>query len=390
MKTKPMFNDVVMLAAVDWKFIAQAQQIFATYFSKYGVNVIYVEPFPHRNPRLNEIGKVLSRFARYIRAFRKTKDTNDNIIENITIITPIILPETNRLFRFLNKKIFLKLVAWKVRKRCSPSPVVQCWTPYESCLEVAKILKPELLVYSCVDDCLAFTNAPRHLEDMEKEFLRVSDLVVVKSDYLADRLRNTRHDLLMRDSAVEFELFRAADRGPVTKVKRLCYFGAISHRLDFSIMQELAAGGYEILLLGPYRATEVKQKELHPNIECRPPVPYEEVPAQLRDVDAILLPYKIDHAFNRGTHLAKMYECFATGKPILSTPLACMLPYGELVYFGRSSSDFLGILAQLDRTENEGKYRGRIELARAHSWPALFQQELDWMNSAIERKRSNG
>jgi len=384
-----MVKDIVMLAAVDWDFIAQAQQIFAKNFAERGLNIVYVEPFPHRMPRLTELFKVLARFKNFLVRSSTPPGVPPAMKEKITVITPIAFPETNRIFIYLNKVFFVKLIGKRVNRLCTSSPVVHCWTPYEACLDLSRELKPILLLYSCVDNFLALTNSPKHIEETEKKFLRNSDLVVAKSEYVANRLRKTRKAILMRDSAVDFDMYQKANTGLVKEAKRLCFFGAISDRLDFNIINGLGEKGYEVILMGPFRSREVSIKDLHENVIHIPPVPYEQVPVHLRNVDTIILPYKMNSEFNKGMQLAKIYECFATGKPVVATAIPCLEKFRDIVYFGFIAEEFDDIIRSFPETETEEKYLKRVKLARANSWPERVSQELAWMNTFLKKKNDS-
>ena len=55
----------------------------------------------------------------------------------------------------------------------------------------------------------------------------------------------------------------------------------------------------------------------HPNATYVPPVPQAELPAQLKPMDT---PYKTN-GFTQYVFPSKIYECLATGKPLVETPL---------------------------------------------------------------------
>jgi glycosyltransferase involved in cell wall biosynthesis len=68
----------------------------------------------------------------------------------------------------------------------------------------------------------------------------------------------------------------------------------------------------------------------------------------------------------------KIYECLATGIPVVATPLPEFERFGEHVYLAEDAEDFAEVLRRLPQTETEEKRRAKIELARENSWEARF------------------
>ncbi len=60
-----------------------------------------------------------------------------------------------------------------------------------------------------------------------------------------------------------------------------------------------------------------------PGVQYRGAVPHEGLPASLAGVDAYVLPYEINN-LTKGISPAKTYECLATGKPVVASPLPAL------------------------------------------------------------------
>jgi glycosyltransferase involved in cell wall biosynthesis len=73
-----------------------------------------------------------------------------------------------------------------------------------------------------------------------------------------------------------------------------------------------------------------------------------------------------------GISPAKIYECLATGIPIVATPLPELERFGGHVYVAEGAEGFAEVLRQLPQLETREKARTRIELARENSWEARF------------------
>src|SRR3712207_2520977 len=116
-----------------------------------------------------------------------------------------------------------------------------------------------------------------------------------------------------------------------------------------------------------------------PGVEFLGEVPHKALPQHLRKADALIIPYKIT-PFTQGTFPPKTYECLATGKPVVATPLPDLKPLDEHVYLGHGPKDFVQILCRLHESETTEKRRARIELARRNSGEARFPkfEEVLW------------
>lgn len=96
------------------------------------------------------------------------------------------------------------------------------------------------------------------------------------------------------------------------------------------------------------------------------------MPAAIAGVDAFVLPYRINR-LTRAISPAKTYECLATGKPIVASPLPALAELRGHVYLAEGPQDFAETLRNLGRLETEDKVRARVDLARQNSWEARFR-----------------
>jgi glycosyltransferase involved in cell wall biosynthesis len=377
---------IVIFAAVEWQFIAQAQHIFAREFGLRGYRVIFVEPIPHRFPSFKEAGKVVRRLKRLVSGAGADKH---KLPVNVTVVSPWTLPETNPLFIWCNRLLFLPVVHRLIRKRIKDRVrMVQVWKPLAGFHELARRLRPDLMVYSCIDNYRHENKAPSHYDRVEDKLVRESDMVVAKSSEIINRLQQKRPTVYRRDTGVDFELFSAAARGRCTKLQSLIFFGAISDRLDFSLIFDLANAGMEVHLLGPMR--RVPFGNWPEKVQYHPPVPYEEVPALIGGYDGIVLPYAIN-AYTRGIYLMKLYECLATGKPIFATRLPSLVEFHgkDLLYFIDGADDLMKMAPRVTTNESVSNiYERRRILASKHSWGRVVETELHWMQGELARKSS--
>ncbi len=102
-------------------------------------------------------------------------------------------------------------------------------------------------------------------------------------------------------------------------------------------------------------------------------VPHGRLPEALAGVDAFVLPYVIN-GLTRAISPAKTYECLATGRPVVASPLPALKDLSGHVYLADGPEGFVGALRNLSETETDERVRARGRLARENSWAVRFRE----------------
>ena len=251
--------------------------------------------------------------------------------------------------------------------------MVIAYPPTSTTLDFLSELKPRLTLYDCSDNYEGFLGVPRDIALTERELLEKADLVSCTSAFLMEKVRPVRPDAFMRGPAVDYDRFAVLQKSSRTgeRVHTVCFFGYLSEeRVDFSILEGLGKKGFDVRLVGGVGRVE-ERFFASPGVDYRGEVPHAELPAALEGTDAFIIPYKIND-LTRGISPMKIYECLATGIPVVVTPLPELERFGEHVYLAENAEDFAKILKRLPELETEEKVRARIRLARENSWEARF------------------
>lgn len=363
---------VVILSGIRWDFLWQHHQILATLFARAGYPTVYVETTGLSNPSPDPatIHKVLWRIRRSGGKGRKERDTPPGL----TVYSPLVAPPTWRVFRHLNRAFFVPRVVRHLRRLLSGvSPVVIAYPPTRTTLDLLSDLKPRLTLYDCSDNYEGFPGVPHDIALTERELLRRADLVSCTSAYLMEKVRPERPDAFMRGPAVDYDRFAVLQGAGRSggRIRTVCFFGYLSEeRVDFPILEGLGERGFDVRLVGG-----VGRMEEHffasPGVDYRGEFSHAELPAALQGTDAFIIPYKIND-LTLGISPMKIYECLATGIPVVATPLPEFERFGEHVYLAENAEDFAQILERLPELETEERVRARIRLARENSWEARF------------------
>lgn len=368
---------VVILSSIDWNATWQRHQAFAYLWAKDGRRVFFVENLGFRAPRLSDWRRVA---RRVFSAFRGSLVRRPVTPEGVELVSPWVLPPTNKLFRKLNSRFFAPALGWRLRQRgLEARPIVVCYLPTSTTLDLLDELEPLAAVYDCVDNFHGHPDAPRNLTQTEEALLRRVDAVVTTSPMLTQAQAKRHRRVVEIHQGVEQKFFiDAQGRRPPRK---LCYFGTIWEALDFDAIRELAAAGLEIDLIGPLKSAP----PLPENVRILPPVAHAELPKRLKRYDGLLLPYR-DSEYNKGVVPAKLFECLATGLPVLAARLSGLERYSRVMPLLERPSDWRGAVEGLAEQENEERRARRVELARAHTQDAAFARLRAVLEEALRER----
>jgi glycosyltransferase involved in cell wall biosynthesis len=232
-----------------------------------------------------------------------------------------------------------------------------------------------------VDDFAQVPGVPVDISRSERKWVGAADLVLVTSSFLRQKHIKQRPDVIQVPPGVDYELFNQAYSAEqaADPIERVCFFGGMgANWFDFDLVQSIAEAGFSVSLIG-YKDTQHRLFS-HPNVTYLPPVPQGELPELLKPMSALLIPYKLN-GFTRGVFPTKVYECLATGKPLVATPLPDL--QGELskhVYLASDAKEFIEVLYRLPELETQERVQARLELARKNSWKGrcgLVSRELE-------------
>ena len=359
--TKP---PVVVLAGVRWDFLWQRHQTVATLFARAGYPTVFVETTGFASPRPSALAKVGARVRRA--GAGRVGDGRP------LVYPPLVLPPTFGVFRAANRRFFVPRVARDLEGAVGRRPIVVAYPPTRTTLDLISALEPRLVLYDRADDYEQFPRVPKDIAATERELLARADLVSCTSKPLCEETRRLRPDAFLSGPAVDYDRFAVLQKPPpVLPPRTVCFFGDAGRgRVDFGALRAIARAGFRLRLVGALDPAERRLTD-EPNVEYRGEVAHGRLPEALAGVDAFVLPYKIN-GLTRGISPAKTFECLATGRPVVASPLPALKDLAGHVYLADGPEDFVGALRNLAVTESDERVRGRARLARENSWPARF------------------
>lgn len=378
---------VIIISTIEWNMQRQVHHQVAYWLSKHVKKVIFLENLPKRSLKIGGVKRIIKRFKNIGQKNIKDRRHKSLISEadNIDIIAPFALPSSNKFFCWINLEICLKILSGFLRKRLTEkNPIVWCYLPTRSSLDLINLIKPSLLVYHCVSNFIDDPYSPKDIGIVERELLNRADTVICDSDFLYSEKRKIRKDVIQILPSVNYNLFKKTNTGMIKNpIKRVCYFGGINKvNINFNILKSIALAGFELWIVGPVRS---KLPKLPSNVKFFGMVEHEELPQYIRKCDCLILPYNVNE-FTKGVIPAKFFECFATGKPIISTPIPNFMPYKDIIIIKSTPEEFVQAIKNIEQFENEEKYNRRIEIAKNNSEEKQFDRLLKIIECKIKEE----
>ena len=357
-------NDIVMITLNDFDTLWYQRQALAVHFAKAGHRVFYFNKTPQRLPGAAQIIKWLIKRARNIKL--------NNLPENLRIVNPSWLVPTKTL-RIINRK----LVRQTLKKLDIKNAIVITDVPSYNTLDAIEQIRPEKTVYLNVHNYDNSDKIIAGIIDSEKQLVQQADFLFADSQFNAERLRikSNGRKVFRSLPGVDFELFAKSLRGDESqKIKNVYFYGTIHDMVDVDLYNQLSKQ-FKIVFIGEIVGDITKK--ISKEIEIRPAVSQIELAEQLTGADIIGLFYK-QNAYTKGVIPAKIFECLATGKPVLVSGLEEDPVYSKDVYhFDGTEQAAIKIIKNLGKTETSKKIKDRQTAAKQADWQKRFDTFRD-------------
>lgn len=188
------------------------------------------------------------------------------------------------------------------------------------------------LVYDCLDEHTGWNEASAAaLREWEEALAAEADLVLASAPLLRDRLARSARDVVLVPNGCDYDHFATAARptgalrpplaGPIVG-----YYGAVSAGwFDADLLVALAESRPEwsFVVIGPADPETRVLLDASPNVLQLGEVPYADLPRYCADFDVAIIPFLVNE-LTEATDPVKLYELFAAGKPVVSTPLPAL------------------------------------------------------------------
>ncbi len=281
----------------------------------------------------------------------------------------------------------LPKVLEKIQVEDSEDLVVWSYNPLAT--DVFDFFPSATHVFDAVDNWLEHGSYAAMKPQLEEGYQRIreeADCIFTVSQAMVDFF-GKRDNVLYIPNGVDVDFF-ANGRCTVPAISGLKgpvigYHGNIQSRVNFALLEYLVDkhADFQFVLAG-FIWKEVKAQVAHlakkPNVTIITETPYEELPNIIACFDIAIIPHTIDQ-FTQSMNPLKLYEYIAAGKPVITTAVAGVEQFGDLVTLAVSPEDFSKGIEDVIQNDTVEQIERRMQAADAHRWEgrwALMQERL--------------
>ncbi len=370
-------REVLILSSIQWDFLWQRHQTFATLFHEHGWKTVFVESTGIANPSFKDLGRILLRRYGGLKKLRNPRP------EGLTIINPLVLPPTYRIFKRINEIFFIPRLVKKILATGLENPIIIAYPPTHTTLELINSLPSKLVVYDCVDNFEAFPRAWKDIPLWEEKLAQRAEIITASSPFLYEKFHsNFPEKTFPLYHGVNYELFSKIAGGRVEKVKKVCFYGAVGWVFDFHLVWGTASvlNQIQFHLVGPIKASYPKPPD---NVLFHSPLSPPSLIEFLKGCDLFLIPY-VRNAWGQGVFPTKFFEILATGKPLAISGIEeNVKDYLHLVYTVKNAEELVRTIKQIPATESEELVKERMRIAKENSWQQRFNRLVELIDSRL-------
>ncbi len=262
---------------------------------------------------------------------------------------------------------------------------------YPHYLYLQKKLRPDVSLYYNIDDySLYWPYRANRVRELEEETVATADLTVCVSQLralelrelvpqAAARIHHVPHGAPTRFLAERPLSLPAEPPADLAALPRpyLGYIGSLEDRVDWELMDRLSRQfpSASIVVVGRVRdpvaeaLVEACARFLNrPNVHSLGWRPQDLLPLYYQAFDAVLIPYRLDHPFNRVCNPTKIMDAMGSGRPIVATAIPECCLHAERFDVAFDGDEFIEAVRRiLDSGSDDGRAALRHAFAGANS-----------------------
>ncbi|MBI2685323.1 MAG: glycosyltransferase [Acidobacteria bacterium] len=373
--------DVVFLSMADWHGPRQRSQQLALALAELGHRCFYVNP---------HLGREMPRpFPLSPR--RSMRVLAPNVFElHIHLASEPVFH--HRMLRCGEAAVVADTIVWALDCAESRSQVLISSLPlWTDAAERLRQSRGASVLYDCHDLLEGLPDVGEDLILAEPAAMEMADAVVFSAEWLA-REHSRRNPAiafkseLIRNGANPNDFSAAAIPGRSRAHKiTIGYIGTLSFWFESEVVAAAAERhpDWRFVLVGPQAGADLARLRKCPNVELSGEIDYGDLPAWMSRFDVAMIPFRLE-PLTLATNPIKLYEYFAAGLPVVSSPLPELQPYAGLVYVASHPEEFVDQLEAAVAEDSVELRQERREVAEGESWRARARSLQNCMSSTEE------
>jgi glycosyltransferase involved in cell wall biosynthesis len=237
-----------------------------------------------------------------------------------------------------------------------------------------------------IDDEYSFSEKEIPISEREQRILETVDQVVIHSPGLLEKKGRINPRTSFIPNGVDYAKFSTpmecpADLGNIPKPV-LGYAGVIKKQLDLALFVAIAKArpNYSLVLVGPVMNVSGRENQLEslkslPNVYILGERPAELLPSYVQHFNVCLMCYEMN-SYTQYIYPLKLNEYLATGRPVVSTPIATIVTTHPPVLTASSLEEWLVAIDQSLAPEamSPSLVELRQSVASQHDWDLLVNK----------------
>ncbi len=291
-----------------------------------------------------------------------------------------------------------KMLADLFKERHIQNYLLWYYTPMA--LLISDFLKPDLVVYDCMDELSAFKFASPLLKHLEAQLFAKANIVFTGGYTLYEAKKNQHDSIYPFPSSIDkvhFAKARTEINDPADQATiphpRLGFYGVIDERFDIELIREAAQQkpDWHFVLIGPVVKIDPATLPRFANVHYLGSKSYNDLPLYLNGWDIALVPFLLNES-TRFISPTKTPEYLAGGKPVISTPIQDVVhPYGVrgLVHIVNNAGEFIQAAEKELATENKEEWLAESDkFLKGNSWDETWKKMNDLIETELNRKNN--
>ncbi len=262
-------------------------------------------------------------------------------------------------------------------------------------------LKPNLIIYDCMDELSAFKFAPPSLTVKETHLLENADVVFTGGHSLYEAKKDRHSNVYAFPSSIDKDHFGAARtiKELPEDVKNIPhpqfgFYGVVDERFDIDLLGKMAVKrpDWHFVIIGPVVKIDPATLPDNKNIHYLGGKSYQDLPKYLASWDVAIMPFALNES-TKYISPTKTPEYLAGGKPVVSTSIRDVVdPYQkkDLVYIADTVDDFITAGENALVTGSDKQWLQRVDtFLKDISWDITWNRMMQIIRETISKNHLN-
>jgi len=239
------------------------------------------------------------------------------------------------------------------------------------------------------------------LREQQSLLLEKVDVIFVTWKGLAEKL-GIQDKAVILPHGMNYDYFSQASRNELptpADIPRgrpiVGHTGSIKSKNNFELLEKMVQRltNWNIVVMGHVFTEDAELRQRFENLLRRPNFfhlglkGYYELGSYLQSFDVCIMMYNLNE-YTRYCLPLKMFEYFATGKPIVSTYLPSLEAYRDYITVSMNHDEFITAVEEHSTIDTPEQRQARIEFAARNTWNHRAQTILEVLSAKIPEKTS--